>query len=153
MRSHTDRLYQALCDVVGKLSPPLIAHQPEQLTRLAAVIVVLGIVGPDPGLLHHRQRRPCQSGLGHGRALAGPVVGIEVDAAILIVRPAPHWALAGHGPIALIMEHRAAGCIDRDLIGVAPDAVPMGVLIGQQTRLEHLGATGVCTLRNRSVTR
>ncbi len=55
-----------------------------------------------------------------------------------IGRRSPEIAVRAHRPVAVITVKRALRCVDGDVIKVDPETIPLGVAVGEQSRLQHL---------------
>ena len=102
-------------------------HQTEEISRLRVVVVAETVVVAGGGA------GKFQRGLGRGGALlrAAEGIGLVVGRDVLGV-------VEAHGAVALVVEDRAAGGVDRELLVVGADAVALGVGVGEDARLEDL---------------
>src|SRR5690554_5401337 len=114
----------------GVLEQPLLLfrrHQTEQVTRLSEVVVIIGAVIIPVGSTLQRQRW-----LAEVRLLLPLAVGVG-----LIVQASSVVAIDAHGTIAMVAVYRAARRVDRNLVVVNPQAVALGIAVGEQPPLQH----------------
>src|SRR4030066_133272 len=104
------------------------APQTEKPAGLGAIIAVLAMI-PVVGSSFHSEKR-----FGRIRLLLPLAVTVR-----FVAKRAAMIAVHPHGAVAMVAVERAAGRIDRDQVVIHAEPVALGIAVGKEPPLQHLG--------------